>query len=428
MQLYDYQERALVATKDKARCAFYYDMGLGKTFIGSERMRIYGKAVNIVICQKSKIRDWKEHFETHYKNYIVCDLTKKREFELFITQAKIILQSRFLKRNLKFVGIINYELAYRRTELLSLIDFTLMLDESSMIKNEVAKRTKFILKLAPAHVILLSGTPTDGKYEYLYSQLRLLGWKITKIKYYEQYIQTKLVSYGGPMFRVVTGYKNIDDLKAKLAEFGALFAKADEVITLPEKTFIPEYCEVSKEYKRFLKDRVITIQDKELVGDTSLTKRLYARMLCSAYSEDKLKRFADLIDSTSDRVIVFYNFNSELSALLSALPKDRPRSVINGSVKDLIAYEDNDNSVTFVQYQAGAMGLNLQKANRIIYFSLPERSELFEQSKARICRIGQDKQCYYHIMMCKGSVEEKILDCLKMRKDYTDELFRKDFG
>ena len=415
MKLFDYQEKALALTSDKDNSAFYYDMGLGKTFIGSERLRLYGKRVNIVVCQKSKIKDWCEHFKEHYTDYAVFDLTNKKDMQTFITYPIY-----------KCIGIINYELAYRREELRKLKDFTMMLDESSMIKNETAKRTKFILSLKPSHTILLSGTPTDGKYEFLYSQLRLLGWKITKTAYYNRYIKTELRSYGGPMFRVVTGYKNVSELKAKLKEYGAVFAKAEEVIKLPEKKFIKEYSTVSSDYKKFMKDRIIKIDDKELTGDSTLSKRLYARMLCSAYSKDKISRLIDLVNSTSDRVIIFYNFNTELEALKKAV-SDRPISIVNGQVKDLKAYENNDNSVTLIQYQAGAMGLNLQKANRIIYFSLPERSELFEQSKARICRIGQEKQCYYHIMMCCKSVEEKIYDCLLMRKDYTDELFRKEF-
>lgn len=416
MKLFDYQEKALALTSDKDNSAFYYDMGLGKTFIGSERLRLYGERVNIVVCQKSKIKDWCEHFKEHYTDYAVFDLTNKKDMQTFITYPIY-----------KCIGIINYELAYRRAELRQLKDFTMMLDESSMIKNEIAKRTKFILSLKPSHTILLSGTPTDGKYEFLYSQLRLLGWKITKTAYYNRYIKTELRSYGGPTFRVVTGYKNVSELKEKLREYGAVFAKAEEVIKLPEKKFIKEYSTVSSDYKKFMKDRVIKIDDKELTGDSTLSKRLYARMLCSAYSKDKISRLIDLVNSTSDRVIIFYNFNTELEALKKAV-SDRPISIVNGQAKDLKAYENNDNSVTLIQYQAGAMGLNLQKANRIIYFSLPERSELFEQSKARICRIGQEKQCYYHIMMCRKSVEEKIYDCLLMRKDYTDELFRKEFG
>ena len=415
MKLFDYQEKALALTSDKDNSAFYYDMGLGKTFIGSERLRLYGKRVNIVVCQKSKIKDWCEHFKEHYTDYAVFDVTNKKDMQAFMVYPIY-----------KCIGIINYELAYRREELRKLKDFTMMLDESSMIKNETAKRTKFMLSLKPSHTILLSGTPTDGKYEFLYSQLRLLGWKITKTAYYNRYIKTELRSYGGPTFRVVTGYKNVSELKAKLKEYGAVFAKAEEVIKLPEKKFIKEYSTVSSDYKKFMKDRIIKIDDKELTGDSTLSKRLYARMLCSAYSKDKISRLIDLVNSTSDRVIIFYNFNTELEALKKAV-SDRPISIVNGQVKDLKAYENNDNSVTLIQYQAGAMGLNLQKANRIIYFSLPERSELFEQSKARICRIGQEKQCYYHIMMCCKSVEEKIYDCLLMRKDYTDELFRKEF-
>ena len=416
MKLFDYQEKALALTSDKDNSAFYYDMGLGKTFIGSERLRLYGERVNIIVCQKSKIKDWCEHFKEHYTDYAVFDLTNKKDMQAFMIYPIY-----------KCIGIINYELAYRREELRKLKDFTMMLDESSMIKNETAKRTKFILSLKPSHTILLSGTPTDGKYEFLYSQLRLLGWKITKTAYYNRYIKTELRSYGGPMFRVVTGYKNVSELKAKLKEYGAVFAKAEEVIKLPEKKFIKEYSTVSSDYKKFMKDRVIKIDDKELTGDSTLSKRLYARMLCSAYSKDKISRLIDLVNSTSDRVIIFYNFNTELEALRKVL-FDRPISIVNGQIKDLKEYENNDNSVTLIQYQAGAMGLNLQKANRIIYFSLPERSELFEQSKARICRIGQEKQCYYHIMMCRKSVEEKIYDCLLMRKDYTDELFRKEFN
>ena len=79
-----------------------------------------------------------------------------------------------------------------------------------------------------------------------------------------------------------------------------------------------------------------------------------------------------------------------------------------------------------MQYQAGAMGLNLQKANKIIYYSLPESSALFEQSKKRIHRVNQKNKCLYYILICRNSVEEKILKALEMRKDFTDELFREE--
>ena len=145
-------------------------------------------------------------------------------------------------------------------------------------------------------------------------------------------------------------------------------------------------------------------------------------MLCGQYCEEKLDAFKDLVESTNDRLIVFYNFNEELKKLKEVV--DRPVSEVNGHTKDLTAYENEDDSITFVQYQAGSMGLNLQKANKIIYFTLPLMSEHFEQSKKRIHRIGQENPCFYYLMLCKGSLEEDILKTLEMRGDFTNELFK----
>jgi len=187
---------------------------------------------------------------------------------------------------------------------------------------------------------------------------------------------------------------------------------------------IPIQSKATSEYRRFMRDAVITINGREFIGDTILSKRTYARMMCSFLNRERVDAFKDLVQSTEDRLIVFYNFNDELT-ILKAEIAERPISIVNGETKDLTAYENCGDSVTFVQYQAGAMGLNLQKANKIIYFSLTDRSELFEQSKKRIHRIGQQKTCFYYQMICPGTVEEAILETLEMRKDFTDELFKK---
>ena len=156
---------------------------------------------------------------------------------------------------------------------------------------------------------------------------------------------------------------------------------------------------------------------------------MYARQLCGQYSKVKLSAFQDLIESTDDRLIVFYNFNEELAKMKSIVESlEKPVSIVNGSIKDLDAYETESDSVTFVQYQAGAMGLNLQKSNKIIYFTLPQSSELFEQSMKRIHRIGQKNNCFYYLLMVKNSVEQQILETLKQRKNYDDALFIKYEG
>jgi SNF2 family DNA or RNA helicase len=394
-------------------------MGLGKTFVGAEKLIDLGAKVNLVICQKSKIEDWKSHFFDNYKDISVYDLTDKKEFPLFIQY--VTYQHEFTP---VIIGFINYELAFRRPELLQLKDFTLMLDESSMIQNETAKRTKFIMKLNFKNLILLSGTPTSGKYENLWSQLHLLGWNISKELYWRQYVDTEVIDNQGFPIKIVKGYKNVDRLKQKMRDYGCRFLKTDEVFDLPDQIWNTVKVPASKEYWKFKKDRIITINDTELVGDTILTKLLYERMLCGSYSSNKLEALKDLLISTEDRVIVFYNFNDELKAIEDlCIELDKPVSIVNGQTKDLSMYDEYNNTVTLIQYQAGSMGLNLQKANKIVYFTPTLSSELFEQSKKRIHIIGQDQACFYYKLICTGSVEEKIYETLDMRKDFTDFLF-----
>lgn len=420
MELFKHQQDALEQTKDLNRVAYYLDMGLGKTFVGAEKMKILGNKVNLIVCQKSKIQDWIDHFWDAY-SIAAYDLTNKKDFSDFMFYSDRN-EGGFM------VGVINYELAWRRKDLLNLKEFTLMLDESSLIQNQSAKQSKFILQLHPNNVILLSGTPTAGKYENLWSQIHLLGWNISEAVYNRQYVNWTKIDMGGFIHKIVdkeNPYKNVDRLKSKLREHGAVFMKTEECFDLPEQNFIKQFVPSSKEYWKFMKDCIITIDDKELVGDTTLTKRLYARQLCGQYSEFKLQAFKELVESTQDRLIVFYNFTAEYLAMVKIADElGRPQSIVNGQQKQLLNYEQCDNSITFIQYQAGAMGLNLQKANKIIYFTLTDKSELFEQSKKRIHRIGQESPCFYYILMCRGSVEEDILHSLEMRKDYTDELFK----
>ena len=80
MKLFPHQEDALKVTSGQNRVAYYLDMGLGKTFLGAEKAVRMGSQVNLVVCQKSKIEDWLNHFKEHY-SLPVYDLTDKKDFE-----------------------------------------------------------------------------------------------------------------------------------------------------------------------------------------------------------------------------------------------------------------------------------------------------------------------------------------------------------
>lgn len=439
-----HQEKALDLTADKNRCAYYLDMGLGKTFVGAEKMYLLNNDINLIVCQKSKVDDWIDHIKNYYPDYEVLNLTKKTEGVRF----RQLIETAEIYEKHQVVGVINYDLVFRRAYMKQISNFTLVLDESSLIQNETAKRSKFILKMNPESVVLLSGTPTAGKYERLWSQLHLLGWDINKKAFWKSYVQTEWIENGdGYKTEVITGYKHVEHLKKKLSQFGAVFMKTEEVIELPEQSEQKIYLKVSAEYRFFVKHDYIDLDTVnlcrfkddsdyygkdvtphiELIGDNSLTKTLYCRQLCGQYHREKLEAFKDLLESTEDRLIVFYNFNEELTRLIKICKSlDREVSFVNGSGRSMYAYECVQNSVTFVQYQAGAMGGNYQKANKIIYFTLPlgkGSCDLWEQSKKRIHRIGQERPCFYYYLLVKGSFEERNLAALQEGKELTDELF-----
>ena len=275
----------------------------------------------------------------------------------------------------------------------------------------------------------------------------MLGWNISKKTFWNSYVDTKWVENGdGFKQEVIVGYKNVEHLKKKLSQYGAVFMKTSEVLDLPEQVEQSIMFKTTREYRYFIKNSYVqlgqnvTFEDVcgfagyqgnpniELVGDNSLTKMLYARQLCGQYHTEKLEGFKDLVQSTEDRLIVFYNFTAEYEAMKAIAEElERPVSVVRGGEDDRTAYEESDNSITFIQYQAGAMGGNFQKANKIIYFTLPlgkGSCDLWEQSKKRIHRIGQNNTCFYYYLLVKGSIEEKNLAALQEGKELTDELFK----
>ncbi|SGT84896.1 putative DNA helicase [Staphylococcus aureus] len=409
IKLYAHQQKALDMTEQHNKVAYYLDMGLGKTFVGSEKLWELNTPYNLVVCQKSKITDWYQHFKDYYSD----------DYEIIIFDKQRIEN---IKPN--SILIINYEKAIARPELKKLKKFTLLLDESQYIKNPKSKRTKLIVnELNPDNIILLSGTPIDGKYEELITQIHLLGWKIKESMFLSHYTNRQWDE--NEMKYKIIGYKNIDRLKKKLRQYGCVFMKTEEVFDLPTQTNIFLKPKKTKEYDEFIKEGIVTLSDRKLIAETASVGNMNARLLCTAFNQNKLVMLKELIESTEDRLIIFYQYNLEKEAIENIVDElSKPISYINGEIVDKKSYENCKNSVTLVQYQSGSFGHNLQKANKIIFFGLPNRVSYFEQSKKRTHRIGQERPCFYYYMLTLCTYEWKNYQTLVDGKDYNDELFK----
>ena len=84
--LFPHQIDALERVKSFNKCAFYMDMGLGKTYTGSEKMADLNGKINLVICQKSKLDDWIQHFKENEPGILTLDLTNKAEFQMTVIE------------------------------------------------------------------------------------------------------------------------------------------------------------------------------------------------------------------------------------------------------------------------------------------------------------------------------------------------------
>ena len=377
---------------------------------------------NLIVCQLSKVGDWVEHMRRYY-DVAVYDLTSSRKIRGLKPEDMFELDFN------RCVGVINYDRLWRRPNLLKLKGMGVIFDESSMLKHEKAKRTQAVLKMDFAGVVLLSGTPIGGKYEQLLAQCRLLGWKISKQLFYDRFVIFREMPVQHLMFpiQIIVGYKHVPELKAKLRELGCQFLRTEEVVDLPEQNFQTINVPMTREYKDFVAKYIVEVDGKEMVGDNPLTRLSYCRMLCGSYNDAKLKVTEDLLESTEERVVVFYAFRRDFEALKALCERlDKPIAVVNGDTHDLENYEKEANCVVLCQHQAAAKGLNLQKACRMIVFDPTTQGEDHMQMLKRIHRIGQTRPCFYYFLSVKGSVEEDIYRALERKEDYTLDLFNQD--
>ncbi|CAJ0610676.1 unnamed protein product [Cylicocyclus nassatus] len=307
-------------------------MGTGKTRTAFVKASEIGTKI-LIVCPLSVIPQWVEELKSNGHR---CDNLR-------------------IDAPVNNWGIINYESIWRKEPGWYEDYDTVIIDESQNIGNDRSKRTKYILKyITPnRNVILLSGTPDSGHYENLYTQLKALGWGGTKSKFYNFYVNTAIVEFvPGIKTRKITGYKNVDSLKQLCKNMGCDFLKSSECLELPEQIDIDIKVSKSRDYSRFKKDLIVTVNEEEMVGNSSIAEVIGLRKIASL---GKKSAYCDLVKSTDKRLIVFYNFDAELNNLRQwNRLSEKTMYICNGKVKDVDQWKQDESGVLCVQYQAGA--------------------------------------------------------------------------
>ena len=298
--------------------------------------------------------------------------------------------------------------------------FFVVFDECHYIKNPTSQRGKgaYELTKSSSHFLLLSGTPASNNIGDMINYFIMFGFTKNKTQFNKKYGIWEQKFFGANTVNVVSDYKEKDKLLGWYQSFTTSIKK-DDVLDLPPITFKTINFKPSKEYKTIDKTRVLG--DKAYDNPSALIHGLreYANL------NDKKKYLEMLFEGTDNNIVVFYNYVSELETI-KEVAKDKTIFEVNGNKQELPpkdTWQDLKNTVTLVQYQAGAAGIELQYANIVVYYTPTYSYQDYAQSLGRTHRNGQKRKVTVLKFSTKNTIEESVWRALSHKKDFDKRLY-----
>jgi len=420
--LKSYQIEAVKKMLSHDRHCIFLGPGTGKTFIAISYILSKKPDKVIIYMPQSVIGQYtKQCLKKLPQDYVITN-----DVEVFKIYDKAILIS-------------NYEQLHNHMTLVggARID-AMILDESHMAKNYMSNINQQLRKLAVNcdDIYLFTGTPQDKIKSEIFFQLAILDTRFvpTKSKFLNRYFQ--LDDYFQP----------IKELRPKELEYMlnriAYGAETEYLLSLPPKNEIVIECARPEPYYSTLeKDRILELENgSTIICDTPSALVTKLRQICNGgiitengtfrFDTDKEVQLYKLLFGLNTAVI-YTQFDSDIE-IVSKVCEDHGRSyaVVSGKIKrkekdaNIEAFKKGEVDFLVMQARSGNAGLDLMNTNNIVFYSLPTSYIVFEQCLYRIRRIGQKKTCNYYFLVCKGSVEKKILKSLQKKKNFTARIYK----
>lgn len=321
---------------------------------------------------------------------------------------------------------------------------TFIIDEGQMVKNSNTQRHKSLIRIKRCHTIMLSGTPIENGIHEIWAQFNLL---IPGIASLENKLRNMVSSNEDNIY--------IDLSRKLLSNFILRRTKADVLENFPNKQVNNIYIDLTS-CERDAYNRIKQIILKALADGTTgrvnslaLTGLLRLRQVCvssqilpsnfqthSLRISSKFKRALEIIEENigcGHKVLVFSQFTSALERFQEVLyEKKMSAYILTGTTTDRFTIVKNFNlseeiKIFLISLKAGGAGLNLTSADRVILLDDWWNPAVEEQAFARSYRIGQKNNVEVYRLICKNTVEEKIL-LLQEKKRNVSDLFNVDNG
>ncbi len=391
------QKKAFAKLSKLKAAALFMKMGTGKTKVACDLIRDKLENIDIVIwiapaslvrsdIYYSEIKKWSNGFFSKIHFFSIEGISK--------SESKYLQMRGFAENNRNFCVV----------------------DESIYIKNAQALRTKRLLsdyRLFDFRIIL-NGTPVTKSLIDLYSQITFLSPNILRMSERE-FADRFLVYFDDGIdkrpWRRWSKPANIEALVEIIRPY-IFNTELEEPcrIRIVDMAFSLDKIE-RRRYTRFKES---FLRGKFFVNFLSVAQKFQKAYTITC--KDKFCAVLTLVDEIlgrDEKVVIFVKFVSEAKLLRKALGG----LLYMGTKKDDLSSFETDEHILICTYGVGSVGLNLQCANNIIYFSQTFDYKDKEQAKCRVFRTGQKKVVNIYNMWIDTGLEDIIKFSLNRKEN-----------
>lgn len=412
------------------------DMGLGKTLQTITYVLANPGTRTLIVCPTSLAYNWQDEF-SKFAPQIATQIISGTPQE----RADLMQQSADVS-----VWITTYPLIRKDVDLYKAQIFdACFIDEAQFIKNPTSLGAKAVKAVQAKHRFALTGTPIENTLSELWSI-----FDFVMPGFFGRYRQFE-ECYEKPILRDHDSVQ-MQKLRRKIRPFVLRRMKKEVLTELPDKIETRRMAEMGAKQRKIYESYLARIQ-MELAGDEENTpggNRMQVlaaltrlRQICchpatfasnyhggSGKLDLLMEQLPDILEG-GHSVIVFSQFTSMLSIIAHELKqRNIPFFYLAGSTsaqerkREVKEFNRGEVKVFLISLKAGGTGLNLTGADTVIHFDPWWNPAVEDQATDRAYRIGQKKKVQVIKYVMKDSIEEKIYELQKRKKQLSDQLIQ----
>lgn len=315
-------------------------------------------------------------------------------------------------------------------------------DEVHACKDSASLQGKALLALDCDYKVALTGTPVMNQPIDIYTTLNWLGFE----KHSAFAFKKHYCIMGGFGQHQIVGYKNLPELQSILDKCMLRRLKQD-VLDLPEKIYINDYVEMTKDQIKLYDDvrnNIIENIDKIKLSPNPLVQLIRLRQVTgnpnllssSMTANPKFDRMLEIVEevvANNGKVLVFSNWTNVIEPAYELLKsKKYDPAMYTGKNKDIREKEkdrfmtDEKCKVFLGTMDAMGTGLTLTAANTVVFLDDPWNRAKKDQCEDRVHRIGTKESPNIITIMCKGTIDERINELVCKKGKMSDVLIDKE--